>query len=106
MLRPFNLDQPQVHDMKGNTIVSAGQAWGPSTSLVSRKPAGEGQPFLTLESYLSSPTYAVTIWDRGVRLGEGCHSPSSSLRWVTREIGGRKSDRFTLIRTTGILMGG
>ena len=50
--------------MKGNTIVSAGQAWGPSPSLVSRKPAGEGQPFLTLESYLSSPTYAVTIWDR------------------------------------------
>ena len=63
--------------MKGNTIVSAGQAWGPSPSLVSRKPAGEG-------------------WkdrNRGVRLGEGCHSPSSSLRWVTREIGGRKSDR-------------
>ena len=24
--------------MKGNTIVSAGQAWGPSPSLVSRKP--------------------------------------------------------------------
>ena len=37
--------------MKGNTIVSAGQAWGPSPSLVSRKPAGDGQPFLTLESY-------------------------------------------------------
>ena len=47
--------------MKGNTIVSAGQAWGPSPSLVSRKPAGEGQPFLTLESYLSSPTYAVPL---------------------------------------------